>query len=378
MSGLGDALSSDFLKDFNKSVGKVEGVTRGSRAPRYWISLGNYVINKVVSGRYRGGIPQGKLAMLSGPASAGKSFLICNAIREAQALDMGVLVIDSEHALDFEFMEAIGVDTTREDFAYTGVTTIAQRTKILSSFTKAYKNANEEKQFLIVFDSLDGLLTDSALEAYESGDIKGEMGQKVLQTKKMVLPLVNDLKNLNISFLCTKQVYKSQDPIEAKNPVTEYKMSDSIKYPFSQIVQVSRLFLKNETTKKYDGIRLKVFGLKTRFGKPFQQAVVEVPYDTGMDPFNGLLEVAEYVGVVSRAGAWYEFDGKKFQSKNFHLHQEDILEALIALENKSIDIRVDENEELVLEEDKEMSEKETLKSIIEKKQTIKKKASAEV
>ena len=52
------------LKDFNKSVGKVEGVTRGSRAPRYWISLGNYVINKVVSGRYRGGIPQGKLAIL--------------------------------------------------------------------------------------------------------------------------------------------------------------------------------------------------------------------------------------------------------------------------------------------------------------------------
>ena len=360
----------DFLKDFNKSVSKMDGVTRGSHAPTYWISFGNYVINKVTSGRYRGGIPQGKLAMLSGPSSAGKSFLICNVIREAQRLGMGVLVIDSEHALDFEFMEAIGVDVGRPDFVYTGITTISQGTKILSSFIKSYKNSGETKGILIVFDSLDGLLTDSALEAYESGEIKGEMGQKVLQTKKMLLPLVNDLKNINMSFLCTKQVYKTQDPIERKNPVTEFKMSDSIKYPFSQIVQVSRLFLKNDVTKKYDGIRLKVFGLKTRFGKPFQQATVEVPYETGMDPYNGLLEVAEHVGVVTRAGAWYEFNGKKFQSKNFSLHQEDILEALILLEEKSIDIKFEE-EAIELEEAIEPSDKDKLKKIIESKAKVK-------
>lgn len=359
----------DFLKTFQKSVSKMEGVSEGSHGPKYWISFGNYVINKVVSGRYRGGIAQGKLAMLSGPSSAGKSFLICNAIREAQSMDMGILVIDSEHALDFEFMEAIGVDTSRPDFIYKGITTIAQGTKILSSFIKAYKDSGEIKPVLIVFDSLDGLLTDSALEAYESGEIKGEMGQKILQTKKMLLPVVNDIKNINMALLCTKQVYKSQDPIERKNPVTEYKMSESIKYPFSQIVQVSRLFLKNDISKKYDGIKLKVFGLKTRFGKPFQQATVEVPYDSGMDPFNGLLEVAEHVGVVTRAGSWYEFDGKKFQSKNFSLHQEAVLEALIAKENESIDIKFDEDE-VQLEEDIEPSEKDKLKQIIEKKKAV--------
>ena len=71
-----------------------------------------------------------EIVVLIGGPSSGKTTLIdalkekghtCypevsrEVIREAQELDMGVLVIDSEHALDFEFMEAIGVDVTRDD-----------------------------------------------------------------------------------------------------------------------------------------------------------------------------------------------------------------------------------------------------------------------
>ena len=74
----------EFLTDFEKNTSKLDGISVATPSPKFWISLGNYVLNKVVSGRYDGGIPQGKLAMLAGPSGSGKSFLAGNIIKAAQ------------------------------------------------------------------------------------------------------------------------------------------------------------------------------------------------------------------------------------------------------------------------------------------------------
>lgn len=74
---------SNFLKDIRKSEAKLEesGIAIKSERPRYWISLGNYTLNKIISGMYKGGIGQGRLAVITGPSSAGKSFLVSNLAR---------------------------------------------------------------------------------------------------------------------------------------------------------------------------------------------------------------------------------------------------------------------------------------------------------
>jgi recombination protein RecA len=70
---------------------------------------------------------------------------------------------------------------------------------------------------------------------------------------------------------------------------------------------------------------MKCEGYKTRFTKPFQSVTIEVPYESGIDPFNGLLEVAKDLGVVKKAGSWYTFGTEKFQAKNSEQFMEDIL-----------------------------------------------------
>lgn len=334
-----------FLDEFNKDTNKMTGIATSSPGPKFWISIGNYVLNKVISGKYKGGIGQGKLAMLAGPSSAGKSFLTGNIIRSAQEMGLGILILDSENAMDTPFLEALGVDTTDEMFVYRGVTSIDQSVSIVSKFIKAYRKNEETTPFLIVIDSLDALMTESEINAFTSGETKGDQGQQAKQLKRMLAPFMHEIKDLNIAILCTKQVYKTQDSIEAKNPITEYKMTEALKYPFSQILLISRLFLKDDVTKKYEGMRLRAFGLKTRFGKPFQQAVIEVPYDTGMDPYTGLLDAAVASEIVTRNGAWYTFKDKKFQSKNFDTVREDVLEEMILHENSSqINVQLDEDE----------------------------------
>lgn len=343
-----------FLDEYKKDSKKGDGITVDDSDPTFWISTGNYLLNKILSGKYLGGIPQGMTSCLAGASSSGKSFLAGNLIREAQALGFGVLVVDSERALTKQFVKNIGANPDDEYYVYRGVTTISNAVKVISGFLDSYRKHGETKPFLVIVDSLDAMLTESQLKAYKEGIQKGDQGQQAKQLKALLAPLTQDIKDLNIAMVCTKQVYREQDPVLQKNPVTEYKFTDAIKFAFTQIGLVSKLMLKNDTTKKYEGIHLRVFGFKTRFTKPFQRASIEVPYDGGMDPFSGLLDVAEALGLVTRTkgSSWYNYNGTKFQSSNFKKYQDEILKKLIELEESDI-IDVQPDPELYIISDDE-------------------------
>lgn len=355
----------NFLADFNKDTKKMEGVVTSAPNVKDWIDIGNHVINKVISNGYKRGIALGRLAMLAGPSGAGKSFLLANTVKSAQRQGYGIIVLDSEHALDDDFMTNIGVDTTDPNYIYRGVQTLQQTVEIISAFIKSYRKHNETTKFLIVIDSLDALLTDSMVSTFEDGEIKGDQGQHAKQIKSMLSPFMHEIKTLPIAILATKHVYKSQDRIELMNPATEWKLTDSVKFPFSQIILVSRLMLKDDETKKYEGIRLRVFGLKTRFTKPFQQAMIEVPYDEGLNPYSGLLEAALSVGIVTKSGPWYSYKDQKFQSSNFEKFQEQILNDLIENENKQA-LNVNLEDTVFHDENDKPSKKELLKGILDK------------
>lgn len=371
-----------FLAEFDKATEKMAGVSTAAASPTFWIGTGNYTLNKIISGKYSAGIGQGRMAMYAGPSSAGKSFLIGNTIKSAQDDGCGVLVIDSEHAMDDAFLSAIGANPYDDNYIYRGVSTFVQCTKVISSFLKSYRANEETRKFLIVIDSLDGLLTDGAEANYEKGELKGDQGQRARQIKAMLAPFVHDIKDLNIAFLCTKQVYQSQEPSDKYHQSTAWKLTEAVKYPFSQIALITRMMIKTDDqnldgTKKYDGINLRVFGLKTRFTKPFQQSTIEVPYESGMDPYTGTLDVAVSLGIVSKAGSWYTFGTEKFQAKNYDKFQEKILQELIRKEDEIIDIP-DNDSELYLElKDLEPSEQLKVKQEVARKKAAKKAATTE-
>lgn len=340
----------EFLKDIRKEEKKLveDGISVKSSRPRYWISVGNYLLNKIISGKFRGGIGQGRIAAVTGPSSAGKSFIIGNICREAQAQGVGLFVLDSENALDEDFMTALGVDVNRDDYFYRGVSTISQATVQVMNFLKNYRKHKMEQPFLIILDSIDMLRTDSQASNYEKGDVKGDQGQHAKQVKAMLADWVHDIKSINVSIVASKQVFQEQDPNLQKNPQTAWKFTESAKYAFSQILLVTKFMLKDESGVKiagkkdtvYSGIRLKAYGLKTRFTKPFQSASVEVPYETGMDPYNGLLSAAQGLGVVTSSGAWNYLTGTDIKwsgDKGWDKVKEQVLEACIAKESEFLE-----------------------------------------
>jgi len=320
-----------FLKAFDKQLDNIEGVGTSSLPPRYWYTTGNHALNRIISGSFFKGIPQGRITNLAGNSGAGKSFLAANIIRSAQQAGAYCLIIDSENALDDEFMTKIGVNVDRSGYRYAGVTTIPQVTEVVSSFLKGYKKEfgedKEAPQIIILIDSLDMLITVTELDHYEKGVTKGDQGQRNRQLKAMLRTIIQDIKKLNVAVICTSQVYMNQD---VTNGEGKWIVSEAVKYAASQIVLLSKLKLKDDSGKvqSYAGIRMKCEGYKTRFTQPFQTVTIEVPYETGINPYSGLLEAAKDLEIVESSGAWnyvvgtdYKFSG----AKNIDEFAEDIL-----------------------------------------------------
>jgi recombination protein RecA len=310
----------DFLNKVTNDLEKAGMSVGSSEPPRYWFSTGNYVLNRIISGDFHKGIPQGRLVDFAGPSGSGKSFLIGNAVREAQKAGAMIVILDTEHALDDNFMTAIGVDTKAEGYKYIEVDTIPQVKQVVSAVIRGYKTQYDDDPnapaLLFAIDSLDMLLTETEMEQFDKGETKGDQGQRNKQLKAMLRSFVQAIKRLNISMIVTSQVYKNQD---LKNGEGNWIVSDAVRFSLSMILLLTKLKLRDKTTRETHGIRMKCEGYKTRFTQPFQLVTIEVPYETGMDPYNGMLDVAEALGIVIKRGSRYTFKGddKSFYSKNF-------------------------------------------------------------
>ena len=337
----------DIFNQFKKKVEKMSDVTTDSSPPKYWLSTGNYVMNKTISGDYSKGFASSRVAMVTGPSSAGKSLIAMQAAVEAQKNGYGVFIVDSEHAIDDNYMEAVGVDIHNELFFYNDVKSLEAAKKVISEFVNTYRDNKEElPPFLILVDSMDQLKTKSHVEKSEKGEVHNDQGQHAKQLKQFAADVGHEIKSLGIFAVMTKQPYKNQDPIMSK--VQPYIITEAMRFPFSQIVLLTNRRVKDKKTKNVEGIELKVFAEKTRFCKPFQSCAIDVPYDSGIDPYSGILEAAEGLDIVKKSAAWYEYQGNKFQESNAGPYLEQILEELIAMdENQNVVLSVndDENED---------------------------------
>ncbi len=360
----------EFLKTFRSDLKKA-GIEEGSsQPPRYWYSSGNYVMNKILSGSFLQAIPQGRVTGLVGPSGAGKSFVLCNLMREAQKQGAMVVVLDSENALDDDFVEKIGVNVN-EGYMYIPVITIPQVESVVSKFLKGYKEEHgkdkDAPHVFIAIDSLNMLMTETEEENFNKGVSKGDQGQQNKQLKAMLKRFVQNVKGYNITMVVTGHVYKNQDVLNGEGV---WMVADAIKYSLSQVALLTKLKLREGkgSDRIVTGIQLKAEGYKTRFTRPFQTVTIEVPYETGMDPFNGLLDVAISMGVVEQSGSSYAFNGEGYKGKD-NFPKELLADVLVRCEAERQKFL-----EAVIEEDieEEVEAQESSKSKREKKAKSKK------
>ena len=295
------------ISKFRKSITKsIEGLGVGFNDPTDWISTGNYALNYLISGDFFKGVPLGKVTVFAGESGAGKSYICSgNIIRNAQERGIYVVLVDSENALDEQWLKDLGVDTSEEKLLKLNMAMIDDVARTISEFMKEYKamDPTERPKVMFVIDSLGMLLTPTDVNQFEAGEMKGDMGRKPKALTSLVRNCVNMIGSYNVGLVCTNHTYASQDMFDPDDKISG---GQGFVYASSIVVAMKKLKLKidadgNKVTDVL-GIRAACKIMKTRYAKPFESVQVEIPYSTGMAPTSGLVDMFEKMGVLSKVG----------------------------------------------------------------------------
>jgi RecA/RadA recombinase len=294
---------SKFRKDLTKSI---SGMSSGFNDPTDWISTGSYALNYLISGDFHKGVPLGKVTVFAGESGAGKSYFCSgNIVKHAQDQGIFVVLIDSENALDESWLQALDVDTSEDKLLKLNMSMIDDVAKTVSTFVADYRAMDEEDRpkVLFVVDSLGMLLTPTDVDQFTKGDMKGDMGRKPKQLTALVRNTVNMIGSLNVGLVCTNHTYASQDMFDPDDKISG---GQGFVYASSIVVAMKKMKLKEDEAgnkiSEVRGIRAGCKVMKTRYAKPFEAVQVKIPYETGMNPYSGLIELFEKQNLLVKQG----------------------------------------------------------------------------
>jgi RecA/RadA recombinase len=229
--------------------------------------------------------------------------------------------------------------------------------KTISTFMTDYKAMDEEERpkVLFVIDSLGMLLTPTDVDQFNKGDMKGDMGRKPKALTSLVRNTVNMIGSHNVGLVCTNHTYASQDMFDPDDKISG---GQGFIYASSIVVAMKKLKLKEDEDgnkiSQVMGIRAGCKVMKTRYAKPFEGVQVKIPYETGMNPYSGLLELFEAKDIIKKQGnrlAYTTLDGeeildyrKKWIGENLDKVMSDYLVKQSTVVNTSDEDTIDEVE----------------------------------
>jgi recombination protein RecA len=153
-----------------------------------------------------GGWPSGRLHELVGQEGVGKTTLSICSMREAQQLvkDRGVCYIDMEQTFEYEWAEALGLDTSPKRFFHEYADDSEHAADLLA-------RASDSRLFsMIVLDSVGGMESRVAFEK-EAGE--SNMGKNAQIITRMVKRMATRARMNNIAVLLINQLRANFSPV---------------------------------------------------------------------------------------------------------------------------------------------------------------------
>jgi len=279
-----------------------------------FIGTGSYVMNALLSGSIYGGLPQNKVTALAGEPSVGKTFYALNIVKQflEDNKDGFVFYFESESAISKQFITDRGIDAKRVGIV--PVATVQEfRTQAVKILDK-YLEGKEKPPMVFVLDSLGNLSTDKEMADIADGkDTRDMTRAQLVRGAFRVLTL--KLGKAKVPLIVTNHVY---DVVGSYVPVKKMGGGSGLEYAASTIVFLSKK--KDKTLDDEDGRTGAVITAhlkKSRMTVEDRRVETWLNYQTGLDKYYGLLDLAVKYGIVKKVSNKYEFpDGSKaFESQ---------------------------------------------------------------
>lgn len=305
---------NSLLKEIDNEYAGIadEGVEAGDVTG--FIGTGSYSLNALLSGSIYGGLPANKVTALAGEPSTGKTFYAINIVRQflRENATGFVFYFESESALSKQMLADRGVDTKR--IAVVPVATIQQfRTQAVKILDKYIEDkANKDRPaMLFVLDSLGNLSTDKEMADIADGkDTRDMTRAQLVRGAFRVLTL--KLGKAKVPLIVTNHVY---DVVGSYVPTKKMGGGSGLEYAASTILFLSKKKDKdkdNQVTGAIITANLK----KARLTIENKKVETLLDYTDGLDPYYGLVDLAEKFGIIKKVSTRYELPNgtKVFES----------------------------------------------------------------
>ena len=316
------------LKDEDTSIA-ADGQSAGEFSGT--VDTGSYMLNALLSGSLHGGIPNNKITAFAGESATGKTYFVLGVMKAFldSNPEAGVMFYDTEAAVTKAMMEERGIDVSR--VIISEPQTIQEFRQHALKSIDLFQQTPEDKRppFMFVLDSLGLLSTTKEMEDIADGKETRDMTKaQVIKAAFRVLTL--RLAKAKIPMLVTNHVY---EVIGSYIPMKEMGGGTGLKYAASTIVYLGKKKERDNTTREIVGNIIKATTYKSRLSKENATAEVLLRYDSGLDKYHGLVDLAIDAGLFEKAGSRIKVAGKSVYQKQIMADPElyftdDVMEAL--------------------------------------------------
>jgi len=244
-----------------------------------------------------GGIPRGRVVEIYGPESSGKTTLALHLVSEVQKMGGVAAYVDAEHALDPDYAKKIGVKVG----------------DLLISQPDHGEQALEIVETLVRSGGISLVVVDSVAALTPRAEIEGEMDQQHmgLQARLMshaLRKLTGVVSKTNTTVVFINQI-RHKIGVMFGNPETTtgglaLKFYSSVRIEIRRAAQI-------QSGEKIIGNRTKAKIVKNKVAAPFKVAEFDILYNEGISKMADLVNTGVTLGVVNKAGSWYNFGEQK-------------------------------------------------------------------
>lgn len=308
------------MSNLAEELEKMMGKNAVQQQVTCWLDTGYAPLNKILSGSYKGGLPGGRIIEMFGGSSCGKTAIATKAMICAQQMAGIAAFHDHENSFDVGLGAGLGLDVDGA-WIYKQPETYEQSVDDAVKLARGVRDKkliDPKAPIIVVFDSLASMVPQSKLiDAKGNEKNTSDFGMhdnmalaKCTSATFSVLAQMAYKYNMTMLFL---NQTRTKPGVTHGDPTTTPGGNAPEFYATTRI-QLTRSMLKDGTD--IEGQSIRAYTKKNKAFRPFLEANWRFMFRKDgsgyFDTTRSTIEHMKEIGLLSTAGAYVEFEGKKY------------------------------------------------------------------
>lgn len=287
------------VADLISQLDKELGPNADGQQVTNFIDTGFPPLNKIMSGRYDGGLPFGRMVEMFGESSTGKTALATQWMVNAQKMGGVAGFIDWERSFDVSLAEGFGLVSERPYWLYSkpktweeGNVTAAKACKII----RESKVIKPEAPILFVFDSIASALPKSQAEKEIDEYTMNDTTALARVTSTTLKAMAQHCEEYNATFLYLNQMRLKPGVVYGDPRTTPGGKAMEFYATARLALGRQKIMEQVDGDKTFVGQNISIQCVKSKMTKPFQETSIRMSFDElGAAQFDTIVSLLEYM-----------------------------------------------------------------------------------